>query len=150
MATQIELPSAREMEDQNESIKSDATVGNAGLLGRKGDRDAIMGNTVSWPAPHSCEQIISEVGERMLRRGTVLFGPATAFYAYPELACGHVIGQVELHKCIRTADVTDISQAEREFGDYGPGRFAWLLYNPRFLPKPIPARGSLGLWNFEL
>lgn len=70
-------------------------------------------------------------------------------YSYPELGCGHIIGQVELHKCIRTSDVTEISQNEREFGDYAPGRFAWLLMNPLRLP-PIPAKGSLGLWEFEM
>lgn len=71
-------------------------------------------------------------------------------YSSPESVCGYIIGSVELHKCIRTQDVTEISQQEREFGDYTAGRFAWLLYNPRFLPTPIAAKGSLGLWHFNL
>lgn len=35
------------------------------------------------------------------------------------------------------------------FGDYSPGRFAWMLDNIEILKEPIPAKGQLGLWNFE-
>lgn len=38
---------------------------------------------------------------------------------------------------------------EREFGNYACGRFAWLLADVKQLPEPIPARGSLGLWNWD-
>ncbi len=38
---------------------------------------------------------------------------------------------------------------ERAFGDYSPGRYAWLLADVKPLATPIPARGALGLWNWE-
>ena len=38
---------------------------------------------------------------------------------------------------------------ERAFGDYTPGRYAWLLADVQPLGTPIPARGQLGLWNWE-
>lgn len=38
---------------------------------------------------------------------------------------------------------------ERAFGDYSAGRFAWLLANVRPLETPIPAKGALGLWEWE-
>lgn len=38
---------------------------------------------------------------------------------------------------------------EYELGDYSPGRFAWVLGDPVEFPEPIPARGALGLWNWE-
>lgn len=38
---------------------------------------------------------------------------------------------------------------EYAFGDYTPGRFAWLLGNVQALPEPIPAKGALGLWEWE-
>jgi hypothetical protein len=38
---------------------------------------------------------------------------------------------------------------EHEFGDYTPGRYAWLLSNTRALPEPIPAKGALGLWEYD-
>lgn len=33
------------------------------------------------------------------------------------------------------------------YGDFAPGRFAWILENVTPLPKPIPMRGRQGLWN---
>lgn len=41
-----------------------------------------------------------------------------------------------------------VPEPERSFGDYSPGRFMWLLANVRPLPKPIPAKGALGLWEW--
>lgn len=38
----------------------------------------------------------------------------------------------------------------RSFGDYTPfGRYAWILTNVHPLPEPIPAKGALGLWDWE-
>jgi hypothetical protein len=37
---------------------------------------------------------------------------------------------------------------EREFGNYGPGRWAWRLADVRRLGEPVPARGALGLWEW--
>lgn len=42
-----------------------------------------------------------------------------------------------------------LSDQERAFGDYTSGRYSWLLSNVRALPEPIPAKGALGLWNYE-
>ena len=36
---------------------------------------------------------------------------------------------------------------EYTFGDYSPGRFAWLLADVQALPEPIPCKGALGLWQ---
>ncbi len=40
-------------------------------------------------------------------------------------------------------------EPERSFGDYAPGRFAWVLEKVKPLAKPIPAKGSLGLWEWK-
>jgi hypothetical protein len=37
-------------------------------------------------------------------------------------------------------------EPELSFGNYAPGRFAWLLSEVRRLPEPIPHRGALSLW----
>jgi activating signal cointegrator 1 len=39
--------------------------------------------------------------------------------------------------------------SEFAFGDYSPGRYAWLLANVRELPEPVPAKGALGLWEYD-
>lgn len=36
-----------------------------------------------------------------------------------------------------------------EFGDYTPGRWAWLLAEVQALPEPAPAKGKQGWWEWE-
>lgn len=38
---------------------------------------------------------------------------------------------------------------ERAFGDYTPGRYAWILNDVQPLSEPVPAKGALGLWEWE-
>lgn len=42
-----------------------------------------------------------------------------------------------------------ITNQERAFGDYTPGRYAWLLADIQPL-KQVPARGALGLWEWHV
>ena len=41
--------------------------------------------------------------------------------------------------------VTKIGAAEMVWGNYSPGRYAWLLANIVKLPEPVPMKGDLGL-----
>lgn len=74
--------------------------------------------------------------------------------AFPQ-SRGCVIAIAELYGCRRIpAGVTPETMAgfpehEYDFGDYASGRYAWLLRNVEALPEPIPARGMLGLWEWE-
>lgn len=43
-----------------------------------------------------------------------------------------------------------LSEQEAAFGNYAPGRYAWLLEDIQPLPEPIPARGYQGLWETDL
>ena len=40
------------------------------------------------------------------------------------------------------------TEPEYSFGNYTPGRFAWILQDVYPLPEPIPANGTLGLWEW--
>jgi hypothetical protein len=40
------------------------------------------------------------------------------------------------------------AQPEYSFGDYTPGRFAWILRDVHRLPEPVQAKGRLGLWEW--
>lgn len=42
-----------------------------------------------------------------------------------------------------------VQEPERSFGLYNAGRYAWILDNVRALPKPIPAKGALSLWEWN-
>lgn len=73
-------------------------------------------------------------------------------YILPEdsLLFGAIIGKVNLINCEPTAQLEAwIDDRERAFGDYSPGRFAWKLDNPEQFKELIPAKGALGLWEFN-
>lgn len=67
------------------------------------------------------------------------------------LPLGAVVAACRLVDVKRTEEVRDkLDEAERAFGDYGNGRFAWILADVVRLPKPIPCRGALGLPELSL
>ena len=41
-----------------------------------------------------------------------------------------------------------VGDAERDFGDWRVGRFAWKLENIKVLKNPVKLSGKQGLWNF--
>lgn len=41
------------------------------------------------------------------------------------------------------------SYNERHFGDYTPGRFAWLSEEMHPLKEPVPVRGMLAVWDWQ-
>lgn len=42
-----------------------------------------------------------------------------------------------------------LSATELRFGNFEPGRYAWILSDVRKLDTPIPATGALGLWEWQ-
>jgi hypothetical protein len=70
---------------------------------------------------------------------------------------GAIVAVCRLVACITTYDAIDqhlpsewpLTDQERAFGDYSPGRYACLLADVRPLAEPIPAKGALGLWNYD-
>jgi hypothetical protein len=72
------------------------------------------------------------------------------------LPAGCALCVVELYSCVpaQYIDGPTFGWAswptdERRFGDYTPGRFAWLTRNLRALKTPIPCRGNRMLWLIE-
>ncbi|HEX8564106.1 MAG TPA: hypothetical protein VF648_00460 [Pyrinomonadaceae bacterium] len=90
------------------------------------------------------------------------FPPSAKSLAYDNLFCREalsrhfieqlpyagIIGSVELVETEKTDSfLSKISEKERAFGDYSPGRFVWLFSNPVELKEPIPFKGQQGMWN---
>jgi len=83
------------------------------------------------------------------------------FFAPVSLPFGAIVARCELRACVPTEKLQgqpwcsygprkwDLTDQERAFGDYTPGRYAWLLSDVQALPTPIPAKGQLGLWRWE-
>jgi hypothetical protein len=68
------------------------------------------------------------------------------------LPVGQILGTVQLLNCelLTPRSLRQISDAEKRYGLFRVGRFAWHLHFPRKLSPPIPARGLQLLWNFEV
>jgi hypothetical protein len=66
------------------------------------------------------------------------------------LPLGRVICTVTLVDCYRITAENIPPEPERSFGDYTPGRWAWVLGDVQVLPQPWPVvRGRLGLWEWS-
>jgi len=67
------------------------------------------------------------------------------------LPLGAIVGTVEITDCLPTEKADEIGlyshHAEWSFGDYGAGRYMWLLANPRMFEIPIPCKGALKIWT---
>jgi activating signal cointegrator 1 len=122
--------------------------------------------TRSWKTPHRGTLAIHAAkGFPKWAKETCLeseFAKELGPYALP---VGVVIATCRLISCIPTRELQRnrviqvdylagcddfyLGDHERQFGDYAPGRWAWLLADVKRLPEPIPAKGSLGLWEWK-
>jgi len=68
-----------------------------------------------------------------------------------KLPRGKIVAVGELVDVIRITPefAASLSEHERAFGDYTPGRFAWKFQNVRRLDDPIPFRAYQGLFNLK-
>ena len=85
----------------------------------------------SWPTKHRGPLAIHASKTLMLDR----------FAEFPHLdpkriQRGVILGIVDVVDC-------------QDLGVY-EGGFAWILANPRWLPKPMPMKGMVGLFNVEI
>lgn len=66
---------------------------------------------------------------------------------------GHIIAEATLVDCIYMDEdfISKIKNNNQEYicGEYSIGRYAWVLEDIKELSKPIPAKGSLGIWNYN-
>jgi hypothetical protein len=76
---------------------------------------------------------------------------AAGFIHSADLPRGAIIGTVELVACVPSDSILDeLTDAERLYGDLGPGLWAWRLADARPLDLPLPMTGHLGLFKVEL
>jgi hypothetical protein len=85
-----------------------------------------------------------EFAAELHERGILPVAPA-------DLPLGAVLGEAAIVGLARTTSpmAVGLSDLEHELGDYSPGRYAWELGGVVAYPEPIPARGMLGLWEWE-
>lgn len=90
-------------------------------------------------------------------------GVLRAMAEHSFMPMGAIVATCDLAGVARTEDITfdgqwsrrrdggiqqwTLTEQEYAFGDYTPGRFAWILANIKPLAEPIPVKGALGLWT---
>ena len=74
---------------------------------------------------------------------------------YKKLSFGAIIGQATITNIFRIERlempeelINRLTMEEKAFGDYAEGRFAWMLEEAFVFDKPIPARGTLSIWEY--
>ena len=68
--------------------------------------------------------------------------------SYKELERGVILGAYEQEICIPVKEIiTKLSQQERAFGDYSPGRFVWKGIDHRIVENPIPYTNGQGYYR---
>lgn len=66
-----------------------------------------------------------------------------------ELPLGAIVATCILHDVVRAEQIVDrIGPIEKLYGDYGPGRYCWLLKNIKPLPQPIGCTGRQGFFEY--
>jgi hypothetical protein len=60
---------------------------------------------------------------------------------------GVLLGTVEVRDCVCVEELDTLSELEQSFGNFAPGRWAWLLADPEPLPWLVPVRGWPGVFE---
>lgn len=70
---------------------------------------------------------------------------------FATLPFGCIIGEVDLVACVLTQELTgrEVSAKELAFGNYEPGRFAWIGEGHQVLPRFIPLVGRQGFFKYK-
>lgn len=77
---------------------------------------------------------------------------------FMSLPFGAIVAVCRLHHCCPTEHIASdwwrknnlshsLTDQEYAFGDYSPGRYAWLLADVQALAEPVACKGVLGLWE---
>jgi activating signal cointegrator 1 len=106
-----------------------------------------------WARKFTCEPVCYEA----VRHATRLLHLNALDSAYPLgriLATCRLVNVLPVEVVDNANNVWEVSleplsDRERAFGDYSPGRYAWILEDVKPLPEPIPAKGALQLWEFD-
>ena len=90
---------------------------------------------------------------------------------YPGLSASEIVRRLPTGKVLGTCRVVDkrptnaiasaleygisdwyraiFTEKELAFGDYSPDRWAWIIKYVEKFSEPVPAKGSLGLWEWD-
>jgi hypothetical protein len=89
-------------------------------------------------------------GEFLIHASKVPHWDSMRQFGFKELPCGFIVGKAELVEVKEYKDAEDFKKdKDLHLASEDWGGFGFVLRNPQRI-KPIPAKGSLNFWNFEL
>lgn len=119
--------------------------------------------TRSWPTKYR-GKIAIHAGKKEYAGGMIYFNTflryQNMFLDEEEFIYGSVIAIADLVDCLKIINGNrldgapfyeeqfEIAKREIPFGNYTPGRYAWILDNVRPI-EPVPAKGMQRIWNWE-
>lgn len=109
--------------------------------------------TRHWPAPRRIigERIAIHAGKATTTLELAEDEPFRRVLGGRELPMGALLGTVVVAASIvmDPAFIDGLSDQERAFGHFAPGRHAWRLEEPHLLYQPRPWKGAQGVWSLE-
>lgn len=81
-------------------------------------------------------------------------GLPETFNRFQKFPTGEILGKANLVNCLLIDEETarlikEQNPDEYAFGDFTPGRYAWVMENVVIFKEPIPVSGKQGLWNWD-
>lgn len=97
---------------------------------------------------------ISAMSDEGWSRALISLGLAESFNRFEKFPTGVIIGKTNLVNCLRIDELTQKLIREQNpdeylFGDFTPGRYAWMMEDPVIFDMPIPASGKQRIWNWD-
>ncbi|MDD4187648.1 MAG: ASCH domain-containing protein [Bacilli bacterium] len=109
--------------------------------------------TRSWKTNYRGELYIHASKKICTKKEFAEYTPQISLLKEPIFDYGCIIAKCILDDCILMTEefIEEIKNNKIEYlcGDYQVGRYAWILKDIKPLVKPIPAKGSLGIWKYK-
>jgi hypothetical protein len=112
--------------------------------------------TRSWSTRHRGDLLIHASSGKAGALLAVEYPFAKYISNFNALPFGAIIGKVQLEEVVQIETLSlsplqlnELSLEERAFGDYGVGRWGWILSEAIEFKSPIPISGHLHLWNYD-
>jgi len=107
-----------------------------------------------WIAIHASQRIPRDCADLCATEPFASALRQAGYDRWQDIPLGAVVGVAMLSWVHRTEQLEKVASltltdTERAFGDFSPGRYAWRLDRALKLRRPNPARGARGLWDWE-
>ncbi|MDD2181037.1 MAG: ASCH domain-containing protein [Bacilli bacterium] len=109
--------------------------------------------TRSWKTNYRGELYIHASKRKITKNNCIEYEEQLSLLDNIDFKYGYIIAKCKLVDCkyMDKQLINDIKKNHNEYicGGYSIGRYAWILEDIEPLKKPIPAKGQLGIWNYE-